>query len=254
MKHFTSIVLLLLLTLFTTTACGSSANDDDKTDSDTPTSDSDTTDDSDIMNDPICNAPGTEPLAIAFTEVTEELGFGKDKMEITGATASSLDYDNDGFPDLLLSMGGKNRDDAAEPKGYYRLLRNINGESFEDVTFTSGLFTARSGYKGRESSYIVWGDVNNDGFTDATHIRYYDKNGEEPYDNTDVYINNGDGTFKPGPKNNFVLTYFNPIAGAAIADFDKDGNLDLFFGRHYGEYGNLSSCEQDSLYYGAGDG
>ncbi len=249
-KLFMCIALSVLFIL----SCGSDTSPSG--DSDTlPNRDQDSYSDEDAVGTPECKTPGEAPIDITFTEVTEELGFGKGKMEVTGNTASSLDFDNDGFPDLLLVSGKREREDSEDPKGYYRLLHNTGGNGFEDVTFSSGLFTARDGHKGRETSYIVWGDFNNDGLTDAVHVRYFDKNDkDEPYDATELYINKGNGSFKPGPKNDFSVDYFNPLTGGAVADFDVDGNLDIFFGRHYAEYGNLSSCLQNSLYVGDGTG
>lgn len=59
-----------------------------------------------------------------FVDVSWEMGFPTWSPRLVQYLANWIDYDNDGFPDLILGD---------------RLYRNINGERFEDITEESGL-------------------------------------------------------------------------------------------------------------------
>jgi enediyne biosynthesis protein E4 len=100
--------------------------------------------------------------------------------------------------------------------------------------------------------------MDNDGDLDALNVVYVDKSSytTDGYmdDRTKVYLNNGDGTFKPGPAYDFGPSMFEAFAGISFFDYDLDGILDMFAGRHYNDYGVLDSCEQDNLYKGLGGG
>jgi len=64
------------------------------------------------------------------------------------------DYDNDGYPDILLMRG------AWEKPAPLSLLRNKKGGVFEDVTVASGLDVPIA------TESAVWGDYDNDGRLD----------------------------------------------------------------------------------------
>ncbi len=244
---------IILFTVFTVLfVLAVSCGDDKKTDND---SDTETTDD-DVVLTKICKEPGDGPYELKFTDVTEELGF-KEK-DVLASQIMVADIDGDRWPDIYTTLASKVRQDEAEPSGIFRLLKNVKGQSFEDVTFSSGLFKDSSGKNGLASSYVVFFDMDNDGDNDALNVVYIDKGtlGVEGYadDKTRIYLNNGDGTFSPGPKMDFTVSFFEAFSGIAVLDFDRDGILDMYAGRHYSEYGNLDSCGQDNLYKGKGDG
>jgi len=136
------------------------------------------------------------------------------------------DFDNDGRPDLYLSvMGGPNK-----------LFRNLGGSEpkFEDVT-------ARAGVAEPQMSFTTWFfDFDNDGWPDLFVSGYQatvpnivreltgDKagaKGERPR----LYRNNGDGTFTdvaaPMHVDSLLLTM-----GANYGDLDNDGWLDFYLG------------------------
>ena len=83
---------------------------------------------------------------------------------------------------------------------------------FEDATASSGI-----NYTG-ESKGSSWGDVNGDGWPDLWVTNRYKK--------FRLYINNGNGTFSDGSA--AIVTSSNAAYGAAWADFDNDGDMDVF--------------------------
>jgi hypothetical protein len=160
-----------------------------------------------------------------FEDVTEKSGlkgFGYDMGVAVG------DFDNDGHEDLYVTGYGGNH-----------LYRNNGDGTFTDVTAKSG--TGASGW----STSAAWVDLDNDGLLDLVVLRYvtwdFDdlwcgehRQGYRAYCHPDVfepitplvYHNDGNGHFtevsakigldKPGKG-----------LGIAIADFDRDGKMDI---------------------------
>lgn len=126
--------------------------------------------------------------------------------------AAWADYNKDSYPDLYI----------VNESGTYSLYENNDG-TFTQVT--SGDIATDS-----FSSYpfgVNWVDINNDGNLDLFVP------GVES-DNT-LYISNGDGTFTKEDSDP-ILTAKG--AGAAFADFDKDGDLDVAIAQGLTTVGN----------------
>jgi hypothetical protein len=122
------------------------------------------------------------------------------------AGISAVDYDGDGFHDLFVPDGV-----AA------RLFRNRRDGTFEDVTAAAGL----SGLSG--VSVGVFADYDNDGHKDVFVSRTFEPN--------QIFHNRGDGTFedvtaRTGIGEDCCTTV------ASWADYDLDGDLDLYVGRY----------------------
>ena len=144
-----------------------------------------------------------------------------------------FDYNNDGELDLFTSTMGSFEDvlnsmiegQAIEPNRPF-LYRNNGDGTFIDVTRPAGL--ARS----FGSMGIGVGDVDNNGYPDI----YLSNGGPEMsrIEPNTLFINQGDGTFAD-------ITEMAGVGnlgkghGATFADFDEDGDLDLYagIGGHY---------------------
>ena len=169
-----------------------------------------------------------------FTDVTDKAGVGFPCWAMGAAVG---DYNNDGWPDLLVTCFGG-----------VVLYRNNGDGTFTDVTRQAGLY-GDSGW----ATGAAFGDYDNDGYVDLFVSHYVDLTLNNlpsfgsaktcKYRGIDVqcgpkglkgspdnlYHNNGDGTFtdvskKAGvddPENRFGLT-------AVWSDFSNDGLLDLF--------------------------
>ena len=101
-----------------------------------------------------------------FDDVKDSIGLGPATMWLSGWGLRFLDYDNDGWLDLVLSNGHPD-DFIGEQTGgiKYRqpllLLHNIGGTRLENVSDSAGPFQRDYSARG-----LAVGDLNNDGYPD----------------------------------------------------------------------------------------
>lgn len=136
-----------------------------------------------------------------------------DAGDLTEDLASSVaaswgDYDNDGHIDLYVAnnLGKENY-----------LYRNLGNGTFEKVEKSGGAITTDKGY----SHGCTWADIDNDGDLDMFVTDYF------PSGFNKLYRNNGDGTFD-NIESSVVTNEASHSIGGAWADYDNDGDLDLF--------------------------
>ncbi len=130
--------------------------------------------------------------------------------------AAVIDYDNDGWQDLFLNGGGLEPD---------RLLRNAGDGTFTDATETSGV--AGEPHLG---SAAAAGDFDGDGWVDLFVASHGPPDDPQPGFHR-LWKNNGDGTFTDVAAEAGVTTTSTETHdgfGSVFADYDLDGDLDLF--------------------------
>jgi hypothetical protein len=171
---------------------------------------------------------------LRFIDVTENAG-------VTGVGysmgVSVGDYDNDGWSDLYVTGVNHNT-----------LYRNLRDGTFRDVTRQAGVSGYLPGHGKAWSVAAGWFDYDIDGDLDLfvvnycvwaidkdrycgarkpgyrtyCHPKYYD-----PLPNI-LYRNEGDGRFKNVSNESGINRHVGKGMGVAIADFEWDGDLDVF--------------------------
>jgi len=140
-----------------------------------------------------------------FEDITPADGIG---LLNNSFSASAGDYDRDGDLDLYIAHwieGGNS--------GVGSLFENDGNANFTDVSFTTGLFGLV------DSDFAAnFSDINNDDWPDILLAA--------DFGNSRVFINNQNGTFT-NTTNPAVITDENGM-GAAVGDYDNDGDLDWF--------------------------
>lgn len=199
---------------------------------------------------------------LSFTDVTKSAGLDAPQSADAGTSPKNdhfaggvavEDYDFDGDQDVYVT-----RTDLPN-----RLYRNDGEGTFTDVAESAGVTGAADG---SGDGAPVWADIDGDGdldllVTSATGPRVL------------LFVNNGDGTFSEEAGDRGIdlsteLSFGLTSHGAAFADVDGDGDLDLFLaqwiggeGRGYSSEGREGdSCSKDSpesgsaLFINDGDG
>ncbi len=177
---------------------------------------------------PIRNALYKNNRNGTFTDVTEKAG-------VTGGTfgmgVAVGDFDNDGWPDMLVTAYGK-----------CILYKNNYDGTFSDVTDKAGVTTP--GW----TTSAVWFDYDGDGRLDLFLCSFVDYSGGHKFECGDnklgkhyyciprvfkgtasyLYHNNGDGTFSDVTKGTDIARSIGKGLGVVATDINNDGRMDLF--------------------------
>ena len=162
-----------------------------------------------------------------FTDVTRQAGLD---VEMYGMGVAVGDYNNDGFPDILITCVGQNR-----------LFKNTGKGTFLDVTKPSGL-----GNRQGLSTSALWFDYDRDGLLDLFVCNYVKWSPEhdvfcsldgkqksyctpEAYrgDTCWLFHNRGNGTFEDVTASSGIFDSSSKSLGVAMLDYDHDGWPDL---------------------------
>jgi hypothetical protein len=159
---------------------------------------------------------------IHFRDITAQAGirfthnngaFGKKWLpETMGPGCAFIDYDNDGYPDILLINGEDFPGHAHAGATTLKLFHNNGNGTFTDVTRKAGLDVPMFGLG------VAIGDYDNDGFDDI----FVTALGQ-----SHLFHNNGNGTFTDVTKSAGLWGPNEFSTGAAWVDYDRDGKLDL---------------------------
>src|SRR3954466_15640686 len=164
-----------------------------------------------------------------FTDVTDKAGVAGGQS--FGMGCAIADYDNDGYPDILVTADGR-----------CTLYHNNGNGTFTDVTGKAGL--AAPGW----TTSAVWFDYDNDGKLDlflCSFVEFSLTNNVFCGDNklgkrfyciprvfkptpSLLYHNNGDGTFTEVSAGTDIHRALGKALGVVATDINGDGLMDLF--------------------------
>ena len=158
---------------------------------------------------------------ITFRDITAQAGIrfvhnnaalGKKYLpETMGPGCAFIDYDGDGYPDILL-VNGEDWPGHSKTQSTLKLYHNNQNGTFSDVTAKAGLAVTMFGMG------VAVGDYDNDGHDDI-FVTALGQN--------HLFRNNGNGTFTDVTKSAGMWGPSEFSTSAAWVDYDRDGKLDL---------------------------
>ncbi len=187
----------------------------------------------------------------SFTDVTARAGV-RGSGYMMGVSAG--DFDNDGYPDLFVVGVRQNI-----------LYRNNRNGTFSNMTAVAGLDRPDPRFGTMWGIHAAWLDYDTDGWLDLLVVNYCvwdpvrepfcgdERPGGRSYCHPRMYAplpdqlfhNNRDGTFTDVSAKSGIGAHVGKGMGAAVADFDGDGHVDIFI---------ANDTEPNFLFRNKGDG
>ena len=168
-------------------------------------------------------APGESPRLYTAAD-------GWRSLQVSGMGLASYDLGATGYPDVFITSQADNK--------LQTLVAGPSQPSYRDIAGKRGVTSARPASGGDVHPSTAWHpefqDVNNDGFMDLL-ITKGNVEAQPDYaakDPSDLFLGQPDGTFVQGAEAAGIVE-FDRGRGAALADFNMDGLLDLVE-VHYG--------------------
>ncbi len=149
-----------------------------------------------------------------------------------GLGVCAADYDGDGFKDLFLNNFGRNY-----------LYLNCGDGTFMDASHLAGVHQAE-----KVAGGVAFADLNGDQLIDlyvgnyvdftVENSVYIERNGQVYHagpryyrsEVDELFLNNGDGTFRPATNESGISEVAGPSMGLIAADLNLDGHVDVYVG------------------------
>ncbi len=155
-----------------------------------------------------------------FTDQTAEAGL---IGETGGLNVIHADYNNDGYPDLVVLRGGWWADHGKYP---FSLIRNNGPNASGQITFTD--VTEEAGMMSlHPTQTAAWADFDGDGWLDL--FVGHESNAKQSHP-SELWRNNRDGTFT-NVAGALGLADLGYVKGVAWGDYNNDGRPDLYVSR-----------------------
>ncbi|MBW2314408.1 MAG: VCBS repeat-containing protein [Deltaproteobacteria bacterium] len=163
---------------------------------------------------------------------------GVDAFDLCGGAVVD-DFDGDGWLDIVSSTW--------DPKGALHFFRNQGDGRFADVTDAAGLTGVLGGLN------LIHGDYDGDGDLDLFVLRGAWLRGAGRHPNS-LLRNDGQGVFEDVTLSAGLGAVDYPTSTAAFADFDRDGDLDLYVGNEAYDSDQPAARFPNQLFRNEGDG
>ena len=166
------------------------------------------------------------------------IGLGLATFDLAGGSVVD-DIDNDGYFDIVTS--------SMDPRKSLTYMHNEANGTFADRTVGSGLEQQLGGLN------LIHTDYDDDGHVDLFVLRggWLQELGDI---RNSLLHNDGDGTFADVTRKSGLAEPARPTQTGAWADYDGDGDVDLFVGNEGEKRGTRMHLFADNLFRNEGDG